>query len=176
VANFVPYDDSVHRAQFFELNVEYATWFADEVRALHNFDIVLMLGKSVHEYVETVIDNFTNIRSSDGITYLLEIGGEVEGMGALIKLEEGVGEIKRMYIRPKYQGKGYGKEMLNRLIKKAKELGYSTLQLETADFSTTAHHVYRSAGFKEIAEYHGGETPEWLRPYCLFMEKNLYVI
>jgi GNAT superfamily N-acetyltransferase len=153
--------------------VEYATWFADEVRALHNFDIVSMLGKSVQEYVRTVIDNFTNIRSFDGITYLLEIDGKVEGMGALIKLEEGVGEIKRMYIRPEHQGKGYGKEMLNKLIVKARELGYSALRLETVDFSTTAHHVYRSAGFKEIAEYTGGETPEWLRPHCMFMEKNL---
>jgi GNAT superfamily N-acetyltransferase len=146
VANFVPFDDFVHRAQFFELNVEYATWFADEVRARHNFDIVSMLGKSVHEYVETVIDNFTNIRLSEGITYVLEIDGKVEGMGALIKLEEGVGEIKRMYIRPKYQGKGYGKEMFNRLITKAKELGYSTLRLETADFSTTAHQMLLSHG------------------------------
>jgi len=173
VANFVPYDDFVHRAQFFELNVEYSTWVFDKYFERHNIDIISILGKSVQEFVATVIDNFTNIRSSDGITYLLEIEGKVEGMGALIKLEEGVGEIKRMYIRPKYQGKGYGKEMLNKLIKKAKELGYSTLRLETADFSTTAHYVYRSAGFKEIAEYHGGETPEWLRPYCIFMEKNL---
>ncbi len=173
VANFVPYDDSVHQAQFFELNVEYASWFAEKYFARHNIDIVSILGKSVQEYVRTVIGNFTNIRSSEGITYLLEIDGKVEGMGALIKLEEGVGEIKRMYIRPEHQGKGYGKEMLNRLIGKARELGYSTLRLETADFSTTAHHVYRSAGFKEIAEYTGGETPEWLRPYCMFMEKNL---
>jgi len=173
VANFVPYDDSVHKAQFFELNVEYTSWFADKVLARHNFDIVSMLGKSVHEYVATVINNFSNIGSSDGITYVLEIDGELEGMGALIKLEEGVGEIKRMYIRPEHQGKGYGKEMLNKLIVKARELGYSALRLETADFSTTAHHVYRSAGFKEIAEYTGGETPEWLRPHCMFMEKNL---
>jgi GNAT superfamily N-acetyltransferase len=171
--NFIPYEDSVHRAQFFELNVEYSTWVYDKYFTQHNIDIVSILGKPVQEFVETVIDNFTNIRSSEGITYVLEIDGKVEGMGALKKLEEGVGEIKRMYIRPEHQGKGYGKEMLNRLITKATELGYFTLRLETADFSTTAHHVYRSAGFKEIAEYTGGETPEWLRPYCIFMEKNL---
>jgi len=146
VANFLPYDDPVHRAQFFKLNVEYSSWVFDKYFERHNIDIVSILGKSVQEFVETVIDNFTNIRSSDGITYVLEIDGKVEGMGALIKLEEGVGEIKRMYIRPKHQGKGYGKEMLNRLITKAKELGYSTLRLETADFSTTAHQMLLSHG------------------------------
>lgn len=174
MASFVPYDDTFHRAQFFELNVEYITWFADEIRARHNIDAMSMMGQTVREYVEMVIYDFTNIRSSEGMVYVLEIEGKVEGMGALKKLEEGVGEIKRMYIRPQYRGGGYGKEMLKRLIKKGKELGYSTLRLETADFTTTAHHIYRSAGFEEIDGYPGGETPEWYRPHCMFMEKNLH--
>jgi len=38
LANFVPYVDTVHRAQFFELNVEYITWFVNEVLTRHNID------------------------------------------------------------------------------------------------------------------------------------------
>jgi GNAT superfamily N-acetyltransferase len=89
------------------------------------------------------------------------------------KLEDEVGEIKRMYIRPEYRGQGLGTELLNKLISKAKEFNFSILRLETGDYSTTAHRVYRSAGFQERGEYPGGETPEWYKPHCLFMELNL---
>jgi GNAT superfamily N-acetyltransferase len=94
-------------------------------------------------------------------------------MGVLKKLEEGVGEINRMYIRPAYRGRSYGKTLLNRLIDKGRELGYSTLRLDSADFMTTAHHIYRYVGVKEIDEYLGSEIPEWYRPYAVFMEKKL---
>jgi heterodisulfide reductase subunit A len=43
-------------------------------------------------------------------------------MGAVKRLEDGVGEIKRMYIKPELQGRGLGKEMMARLEEKAKEL------------------------------------------------------
>jgi GNAT superfamily N-acetyltransferase len=119
------------------------------------------------------IDDFTGIRLSEGIIYLLEIEGKAEGMVALRKLGDGVGEINRMYIRPEYRGRNYGKLMLNKLIDKGREFGYSIIRLDTVDFMTTAQHIYRSAGFTLIYEYSGSEIPEWLRPYTVFMEKKL---
>ncbi|UCH02861.1 MAG: GNAT family N-acetyltransferase [Candidatus Bathyarchaeota archaeon] len=94
-------------------------------------------------------------------------------MGALKKLEDGIGEIKRMYIRPEHRGQGYGKTILNRLIDKSRELGYSTIRLDTADFMTTAQSMYRSAGFTMRDKYSGSEIPEWYQPYTVFMEKKL---
>ncbi len=173
MTKFVPYNDGVHRGSFFELNIEFLTWFMEEVQARHKIDVISMTGQTVREYAAMVLDDFTRIPPSEGILYMLDLEDTVVGMGALKKLEEGVGEIKRMYIRPKYRGRGYGKRMLERLIQKAQELGYSTLRLETADFSETAHHIYRDAGFKEIEGFHGGETPEWYRSHCLFMEKKI---
>lgn len=173
MVKFVPYDDNRHRIPFFELNVELITWISEEMRARHNVDAESMMGQTVQEYVETVFDTFAALKPPKGMLYILEIDDEVAGMGAVKPLEDGVGEIKRMYIRPKYRGKGFGKAMLQRLIQKAKTLGYTTLRLETGDYSTTAHHIYRSAGFKDIDEYTHMETPEWYRQYCLFMEKKL---
>ena len=173
MVKFVPYDDDRHRIPFFELNVELITGISEEMRARHNIDAESMMGQTVQEYVETVFNTFAALKPPKGILYILEIDDEVAGMGAVKPLEEGVGEIKRMYIRPRYRGKGFGKAMLHRLIQKAKTLRYTTLRLETGDYSATAHHIYRSAGFKDRDEYTHMETPEWYRQYCLFMEKKL---
>jgi GNAT superfamily N-acetyltransferase len=173
LARFIPYDGKVHRGSFFQLNIEFLTWFVEEVQARHKIDVISTTGQTVREYAAMVLDDFTNIPSSEGILYLLELEDTVGGMGALKKLEECVGEIKRMYIRPEYRGKGYGKRLLKRLIEKGRELGYSILRLETADFSEIAHHIYRVAGFEEIEGFSGGETPEWYRSHCLFMEKKM---
>jgi len=173
VVKFVLYDDDRHRIPCFELNVAFITWIAEEMRARHKIDAESMIGQTAQEYVETVFDTFAALKPPQGILYILEVDDEVAGMGAVKPLEEGVGEIKRMYIRPKYRGKGFGKAMLQRLIQKAKTLGYTTLRLETGDYSTTAHHIYRSAGVKDIEEYTHLETPEWYRHNCLFMETTL---
>ena len=144
MVKFVPYDEKRHRIHFFELNVELITWISKQMLAFHDIDTVAIMGMTVRDYVESVFDNFTAIKPPKGIVYMLEIHNEIAGMGALKHLEEDIGEIKRMYIRPTYRGRGFGTEMLRKLIEKGKALGYSTLRLETADFSTTAHHIYRS--------------------------------
>jgi len=112
------------------------------------------------------------LKPPDGIIYLLVVEGDIAGMGALKKLSDEIGEIKRMYIRPPYRGKGYGKQMLNRLLEAGREFGCSSFRLETSKFMTTAQHIYKSAGFIEREEYPECETPPILRPYQLFMEKK----
>ena len=176
LVNFVPYDEMTHRDHFLKLNVEHLNWFVEEAFARHNIDTIAIAGpRTVQEYVETHLDEFTSIKPPKGIIYMVETEGKVVGMGALRELKEGVGEIKRMYIRPKYRGRGLGKKLLQKLMEKAKEFGYTTLRLDTADFMIVAQNIYRSAGFKEIEEYPGCETPEWYRPYSKFMEKLLKV-
>ena len=93
-------------------------------------------------------------------------------MGAIRKLSNDIGEIKRMYIRPLYRGRGYGKQMLNKLLEVGREFGCSSFLLETSKFMTLAQYIYRSAGFIEREEYPESETPIILRQYQLFMEKT----
>ena len=68
----------------------------------------------MREFVENSLPKFIDMKPEEGIIYILEVDGAVAGMGVLRELEEGIGEIKRMYIRPEYQGRGFGKEMLDR--------------------------------------------------------------
>lgn len=167
MAEFIQYDDKF-RDQFLELNVEYLTHIRDAaIKTLGS----TTLPKDFRPYVERVLPHFTAIKPPEGIIYLLISDGRVVGMGALRKLEEGIGEIKRMYIKPELQGRGLGKEMMDKLEAKARELGYSTLRLDTAWFLETAVHVYRKAGFIERDKYPGTES-EGDSNY-VYMEKKL---
>lgn len=169
---FVPFDGSVHREEYRQLNVELITWIADQFTTKYQLDAVSLTGQPILEYVDDHLEDLTRLQPPDGIIYLLVVEGDIAGMGAIRKLSEEIGEIKRMYIRPLYRGRGYGTQMLNNLLEKGREFGCSLVVLETSKFMTVAQHIYRSAGFSEREEYPESETPPILRPYQLFMEKK----
>lgn len=168
IVSFIPYDDRTHRESYYELNVGYFEYLRDA--AIKNLGATGFF-KNPREYVKNVFPEFASIKPYEGIIYLLMVDDKAVGMGALRKIEDGVGEIKRMYIRPEYQGVGYGKEMMNRLIAKAVELGFHTLRLDTAYFLEAAIHIYKSAGFKERDKYPGTESDGEL--HYIYMEKKL---
>jgi predicted GNAT family acetyltransferase len=87
-------------------------------------------------------------------------------------LRETVGEVKRMYNRLEYRGKGYAKQMVNRLLEEGRKLGCTHFLLDSSQFMPAAQHIYRSAGFKERGPYPESEPPEIMRPYMIFMEKK----
>ncbi len=168
MASLIPYDDRIHREQLFQLNIEYFEYLRDAaMRSLGTSGFV----RNPREYVKNIFPEFTSITPYDGAIYLLMIDDKAVGMGALRRLEEGVCEIKRMFIRPEYQGKGYGREIMDRLIDRARSLGYGTVRLSTAFFLETAVHIYRSAGFEERDRYPGAESD--LGPHYIYMEKKL---
>ena len=173
MSEFVILDLSVHRLAFLELCEEYFDWMASELQKNYDIDVSSLLGISLRDFVESNVDEFTTSISSDGVLYLLREKEEIIGMGALRKLKEGTGEVKRMYIKPEYRGKGLGREMLQLLLNKCKEYGFSEICLETGAFMTTAQGLYRSMGFHDRIEYPETEVPPQLRRFWLFMEKRI---
>ena len=83
------------------------------------------------------------------------------------------GEIKRMYVRPKLRGSGIGRSLLEAAIRESRDIGYSKIQLDSTRFMTTAHALYKSAGFYEIDPYIESEIPPMFHQYWIFMEKQL---
>jgi GNAT superfamily N-acetyltransferase len=172
--HFLPIDLQAHRCQVFDLMVEYYKWIAKDVWEHFKIDILADGGfSSVHEYVASYFDGLVSEVSSRGVFYLVESGGVIIGMGALDKIRERAGAIKRMYIRPAYQGKGIGKALLQRLLQKAKEFGYHSVYLETGISMTAAQCLYRSVGFVECDAYPETEIPSHSRSKFVFMEKDL---
>ena len=81
--------------------------------------------------------------------------GRAECGGGVKRLEDGVGEIKRMYVLEDLQRRGLGRELLAALEDAARDLGYRRVRLDTGARQPHAERMYRSAGYREIADYNG---------------------
>ena len=173
LAEFVPFDSNVHMEEFKQMNIEYLSWIFDQLYLNYQLVRARDIAQTIPEFVDDRVEPYTNLKPPEGIVYLLVVDQEVAGMGALRKLNEEVGEIKRMYNRPQYRGRGYGRKMLNRLLEFGREFECSSFLLDTPKFSHVAHHIYKSAGFKERDEYPESEILPEFRQYYLFMEKKI---
>ena len=71
-------------------------------------------------------------------------------MGALRKTSEDRAEVKRMRVHPDYQGKGFGQAIYDQLENRARDLGYTTLHLDTSIKQQPAQKLYLKNGFSEV--------------------------
>ena len=63
----------------------------------------------------------------------------------------GACEMKRLYVRPPFRGGDVGKKLVDGVLQKARELGYSTLRLDThPPTMQAALKIYRKLGFREV--------------------------
>jgi putative acetyltransferase len=90
----------------------------------------------------------------DGRLLLAEHEGQLAGCVALHKWETGICEMKRLYLRPSFRGKGLGRVLAERIIAEARDIGYQRMRLDTIEpLMKDAVEMYRKLGFREIAPY-----------------------
>jgi GNAT superfamily N-acetyltransferase len=118
-------------------------------------------------------DQLEKLLESGGRLYLAEVGGEHVGIGGLKLLGDGVGEVKRMFVRPSARGLGVGRLIVEQLIADARELGCDRVVLESASFMHAAHTLYRSVGFVPTGSYAGREFEEFDHDGVVFMWLDL---
>jgi len=90
----------------------------------------------------------------EGCLLLVYTGNQAVGCVGLRKISKGICEMKRMYVRKKYRGKGIGRKLANKIIKEARRIGYERMRLDTISTMVEAIHLYKSMGFKEIKPYY----------------------
>jgi GNAT superfamily N-acetyltransferase len=104
-----------------------------------------------------------------GQLLLLEAAGQPAGCVALRGRGDGIGEMKRLYVRPEFRGHNIGRLLAERIIREATAIGYSRMRLDTvAGKMDSAITMYRQLGFKETDPYY--QTPVG---HTLFMELAL---
>ena len=99
---------------------------------------------------------------------ILRSGERTAGCVALEDSGAKVCEMKRLYVRPEFRGKGLGRKCAEEVVHIAREMGYASIRLHTLPAMREAVALYRSMGFTEIAPY--DETPV---EGVLFMELGL---
>jgi GNAT superfamily N-acetyltransferase len=75
--------------------------------------------------------------------------------GGLKRDDDGVAEIKRMYVVPAARRKGLGRRLLEALEDRARELGYARIRLDTGERQPHARAMYERAGYHPIENYNG---------------------
>lgn len=89
-----------------------------------------------------------------GRLLLAEYEAHLAGCVALHRWEAGICEMKRLYLRSSFRGKGLGRVLAEAIITEARNIGYQRMRLDTIEpIMKDAVEMYRKLGFREIAPY-----------------------
>jgi ribosomal protein S18 acetylase RimI-like enzyme len=101
---------------------------------------------------------------------LLAIDDDIPaGCVALQPMDEETCEMKRLYVRPAFRGRGIGRTLAQAVIAEARQIGYAFMRLDTVPSKMQeAVVLYERLGFREIPPYRENPFPE-----ALYMELAL---
>lgn len=104
----------------------------------------------------------------EGRLLLAFVGDAPAGCVAFRKLEDGICEMKRLWVRPAFRGIRLGRQLAEALLSEGRAAGYRAVRLDTLPSMREAQALYVSLGFVDIPPYNDHPI-EGTR----FMEKRL---
>ena len=154
--------------EFGELIREYWEWLQDRYQEIPGF----IDGVGGHQALDAELTGLSDkYGPPKGVALLARSEAVVAGGGALLDLGDGSCEMKRVFVRDGYQGRGLGRRLCESLVDAAVAAGYGTMRLDTGYQNSEAIAMYTSMGFRECAPYR--DYPPHLVTYLRFMEKSL---
>ncbi len=94
-----------------------------------------------------------NYAPPEGCILLAEESGCFAGCVALRPLEDKICEMKRLYVRSDYRGRGIGRMLAGSVIDRARAIGYEKMRLDTIATMNEARRLYYSLDFRNINAY-----------------------
>ena len=89
----------------------------------------------------------------DGSLILAFADDALAGCVALRRLEHGICEMKRLYVRPSHRGQGLGRLLIEEIVNRGRTMGYGRMRLDTAPSMLAAQELYADFGFRDIEPY-----------------------
>ncbi|MDF5706078.1 MAG: GNAT family N-acetyltransferase [Nostoc sp. S4] len=125
----------------------------------------------INTFSEQYLTQLDEFLPPSGRLLLGQYEEQIAGCACLRKINQDIGEIKRMYVKPEFRRKGIGRALLQAIINEAIDIGYSKLRLDTAPYAKEAHTLYCVLGFQDIELYlEKTEIPLEYRADWIFME------
>jgi GNAT superfamily N-acetyltransferase len=159
--------DRAREQQVQALEIEYFNWANTQLQA--EFQITL----DIKKMIANDLDHLEMYFPPTGGLFLAELDQTPVGMIFLTQLRQGVGQIRRMYVRDAYRRRGIARSLFETAFREARDIGYSSLLLDSPRSWTGAHALYHALGFEAVEMYPETEVPEHLRKYWVFMQLTL---
>lgn len=110
--------------------------------------------------IDEELSNFPSVYGPPGGLFLLaRLQGVLVGGVGLRVLENKVCEMKRLFVYEEYKSAVAGRSLCNTLIRRARDMGYEKMRLDTLGRMNAAISLYKSLGFKEIEPYRFNPDP-----------------
>ena len=159
---FCPLMLRIRRAQTAADFEQAAQLFHDYVERLE-FDLDF---QDIEDELETLPGPYA---APEGAILLADVDDEPVGVVAVQPLDEdGVCEMKRLYVKPEHRGQGIGRALCTRLLTVAQALNYHTMRLDTVASMGAARALYESLGFDERSAYYDNPLDD-----VVYMERAL---
>jgi ribosomal protein S18 acetylase RimI-like enzyme len=120
--------------------------------------------QNAHEDLEDPLKNYGPPRGSLVIAY---VDNEAAGCVALQPWDEGVCEMKRLYVRPAFRERHVGDRLVQEILKDAVCIGYKKMVLDTLERLKPAFKLYQKHGFVPTTPYYPNPLPN-----VVYLEKE----
>jgi GNAT superfamily N-acetyltransferase len=139
---------------------EYRAWLAEHREVTAFSDSLLARGlERLDQEIEDLPGPYAGPR---GALYLAYDRKDAVGCAALRPLDSLTMELKRLFVRPGYRGRGVGRKLTERTVRRAQQLGAERIVLDTLPGMTGAISLYTELGFRPISAYWPNPVPSAL--------------